>query len=187
MPTRLQASLRVAARVVAPSVEACDAPLGHRGLPPMPGACYPALRRLPGRDSHPLESCSSQTVARTDAHRLLHDAPPEKSIGSSGPLQAVVRALRQQISPLRELAERCEDQSGPSKCSSATGWTQQNPRSRMKRFARNRHSNSRERLQFGRCEETEIGGDVFGEEMGTNRINSKSHLEQLRGMGVGHA
>ena len=27
-------------------------------LPPSPGVCYPALRRLPGRDSHPLELCS---------------------------------------------------------------------------------------------------------------------------------
>jgi hypothetical protein len=68
--SRLQASLHVAAHVLAPRCVACaasrasDAPLGHRGLPPSPGACYPALRRLPGPVSHRLErqACSSRTA-----------------------------------------------------------------------------------------------------------------------------
>ena len=53
--SRLQASRDVAARGLAPSVEALDTPLGPSGSHPMPGVCYSALRRLPRRDSHPLE------------------------------------------------------------------------------------------------------------------------------------
>ena len=44
----------------------------------MPGACYPALRRLPGRDLHPLEKRSVQTMPRPPSAtvvRLRHDAP----------------------------------------------------------------------------------------------------------------
>ena len=58
--------LRHAARVFAPRCgafapsRACDTPLGHRGLPPIPGACYPAHRCLPGRDLHPLQKRSKQ-------------------------------------------------------------------------------------------------------------------------------
>jgi hypothetical protein len=54
--TRLQASRHVAARGLAPSVEALDTPLGPPDSPPMPGVCYSALRRLPRRDLHPLET-----------------------------------------------------------------------------------------------------------------------------------
>ncbi len=53
--TRLQASLHVAARGLAPSVEALDTPLGPRESPRASGVCYSALRRLPRRDLHPLE------------------------------------------------------------------------------------------------------------------------------------
>jgi hypothetical protein len=54
--TRLQASRDVAARGLAPSVEALDTPLGPPGSRPTPGVCYSALRRLPRRDLHPLET-----------------------------------------------------------------------------------------------------------------------------------
>src|SRR5882672_3446254 len=57
--TRRQASLHVAARAVAPHPRlsprwAFDAPLGPNASRLRAGACYRALRRLPGRDSHPL-------------------------------------------------------------------------------------------------------------------------------------
>ena len=73
--TRLQDSLHVAARVLAPSVEALDAPLGTRGSLPAPGACYPALRCLPGRDSHPLDRCSPKALAHVGHGHSLEDAP----------------------------------------------------------------------------------------------------------------
>jgi hypothetical protein len=70
--SRLQASRDVAARGLAPSVEALDTPLGPPGSRPMPGVCYSALRRLPRRDLHPLEmNGAEQTVTCL----LLHDAP----------------------------------------------------------------------------------------------------------------
>ena len=70
--SRLQASLHVAARGLAPSVEAFDTPLGPQPSPAVPGVCYSALRRLPRRDLHPLEKNSvTQTVS--PLHR--HDAP----------------------------------------------------------------------------------------------------------------
>ena len=53
--SRLQASLHVAARGLAPSVEALDTPLGPHGSHRAAGVCYSALRRLPRRDLHPLE------------------------------------------------------------------------------------------------------------------------------------
>ena len=70
--SRLQASRNVAARVLASSVEACDTPLGPSASRPMPGVCYSALRRLPRRDLHPLETNS---VKPTMSCRLRHDAP----------------------------------------------------------------------------------------------------------------
>jgi hypothetical protein len=70
--TRLQASLRVAARVLALSVETLDTPLGPSASRPMPGVCYAALRDLPRRDSHPLEMDS---VKQTMICPLRHDAP----------------------------------------------------------------------------------------------------------------
>ena len=54
--SRLQASLDVAARVLAPSEEALDTPLGPHDSPHVPGVCYSALRCLPRRDLHPLET-----------------------------------------------------------------------------------------------------------------------------------
>ena len=56
--TRLQASLDVAARVLALSVETLDTPLEPQDSHPALGVCYSALRRLPRRDSHPLEEGS---------------------------------------------------------------------------------------------------------------------------------
>jgi hypothetical protein len=70
--SRLQASRDVAARVLAPSVEAFDTPLGPRDSPHAPGVCYSALRRLPRRDLHPLEMNS---VKQTVLCLLRHDAP----------------------------------------------------------------------------------------------------------------
>ena len=70
--SRLQASLHVAARGLAPSEEASDTPLGPRPSPVVPGVCYSALRRLPRRDLHPLEKNSvTQPVSRP----RRHDAP----------------------------------------------------------------------------------------------------------------
>ena len=54
--SRLQASLDVAARVLAPSVEALDTPLEPPTSRSEFGVCYSALRRLPRRDLHPLET-----------------------------------------------------------------------------------------------------------------------------------
>ena len=78
--SRLQASRDVAARGLAPSVEALDTPLGPRGSRPAPGVCYSALRRLPRRDLHPQEK-NSEMRALARPHR--HDAPPRDSSSSS--------------------------------------------------------------------------------------------------------
>jgi hypothetical protein len=79
--TRLQVSLHVAARVLAPSVEALDTPLGSRDSHRAPGVCYSVLRRLPRRDLHPLEKNDGiQTLARL--HR--HDAPSVDSSERQG-------------------------------------------------------------------------------------------------------
>ena len=56
--SRLQTSLYVAARVLAPSSEALDTPLGPPRSLAVPGVCYSALRCLPRRDLHPLETNS---------------------------------------------------------------------------------------------------------------------------------
>ena len=69
--TRLQASLHVAARGLAPSVEALDTPLGPRASPHVSGVCYSALRCLPRRDLHPLEE-NDEIRALARPHR--HDA-----------------------------------------------------------------------------------------------------------------
>ena len=58
--SRLQASRDVVARVLAPSVEALDTPLGPHGSRRPPGVCYSALRGLPRRDLHPLERDSGK-------------------------------------------------------------------------------------------------------------------------------
>jgi len=69
--TRLQASLHVAARGLAPSVEALDTPLGPHGSHRTAGVCYSALRCLPRRDLHPLE-LNDGMGALARSHR--HDA-----------------------------------------------------------------------------------------------------------------
>src|SRR5688500_10071882 len=56
--SRLQASLDVAARVLAPSEEASDAPLETPRSRVALGVCYSALRRLPSRDLRPRETTS---------------------------------------------------------------------------------------------------------------------------------
>jgi hypothetical protein len=56
--SRLQASLDVAARVLALSVETFDTPLEPQDSHPALGICYSALRRLPRRDLHPWEEGS---------------------------------------------------------------------------------------------------------------------------------
>ncbi len=62
--TRRQDSLHVAARALAPSEEALDAPLRRRISRSAPGACYRAFRYLPVRDFHPLARCSFQEAPR---------------------------------------------------------------------------------------------------------------------------
>jgi len=55
-----------------------DTPIEHQGLPPVLGVCYPAHRRLPGRDSHPLEKRSEQRahlLQKKLEPSLRHDAP----------------------------------------------------------------------------------------------------------------
>jgi hypothetical protein len=69
--TRLQASLHVAARGLAPSEEALDTPLGPHGSHRASGVCYSALRCLPRRDLHPLETNDGMS-ALARPHR--HDA-----------------------------------------------------------------------------------------------------------------
>lgn len=98
----------VAARVLAPSVEAFDAPLGPRGLPHQSGACYRALRRLPGRDSHPLETCSLRSLpypANGARDRARHGAPcPWTLLSSSSPdamHSTEARLHRRRSRPLR--------------------------------------------------------------------------------------
>jgi len=83
--TRLQASLHVAARALAPhraghtDVWASDIPLGKRGFLHTPGTCYSALRRLPRRDFHPLETCSLYRAVHGQSPApvaVRQDAPP---------------------------------------------------------------------------------------------------------------
>ena len=69
--SRLQASRHVAARVLAPSEEALDTPLGPPRSLAVPGVCYSALRHLPRRDLHPLETNSVKPML---THPLRHDA-----------------------------------------------------------------------------------------------------------------
>ena len=89
--TRLQASRDVAARVLAPSVEALDTPLGPPASRPMPGVCYSALRRLPRRDLHPLEMNS---VKQTMTCPLRHDAPCPDSKPARRSISVAVGTLR---------------------------------------------------------------------------------------------
>ena len=89
--TRLQASRDVAARGLAPSVEASDTPLGPRESPRTSGVCYSALRRLPRRDLHPLEMNDGMgALARphrhdatcSDSNATTDEHMPQKNTGS---------------------------------------------------------------------------------------------------------
>ena len=70
-----------------PPQEALDAALWPVGSPLPPAACSPALRRLPGWDSHPQDRCStsmcSRPLARSRARRL-QDAPCPAHFGGGG-------------------------------------------------------------------------------------------------------
>jgi hypothetical protein len=82
--TRLQASLDVAARELAPSVEALDTPLGPHGSRRTSGVCYSALRRLPRRDSHPLEKNDGMcALARSHRHDATWGSDYSRSPGSA--------------------------------------------------------------------------------------------------------
>lgn len=81
----------IAARVLAPSKEALDTPLGPRGSHRAPGVCYSALRRLPRRDLHPLEQNS---VKQTMPCPLRHDAPREKLIKARMSMLALAEELQ---------------------------------------------------------------------------------------------
>src|SRR5262249_29500626 len=87
--SRLQASLHVAARVLAPrcaavaASRAFGAPLGRQDLSRTAGACFPALRRLPGRDWYPLERRSVKPPGHPLPRlpvRPRHDAPCPPSL-----------------------------------------------------------------------------------------------------------
>src|SRR5688500_4575629 len=78
---RLQASRDVAARGLAPSVEALDTPLEPRNSHHALGVCYSALRRLPRRDLHPLEKNDTMTALARAHH---HDAPWRDSTSPRG-------------------------------------------------------------------------------------------------------
>jgi Oxidoreductase molybdopterin binding domain len=52
-----------------------DAGIEPPGSRPMPGVCYSALRRLPRRDSRPLEMCSMKQQPALPRFPLRHDAP----------------------------------------------------------------------------------------------------------------
>jgi hypothetical protein len=102
--SRLQASLHVAARVLAPSVEALDAPLEPRSSRLALGACYSALRCLPRRDLHPLEKDSMKPAA---LDQLLHDAPWMHYIGCFARRVAAGLARRAAAGNLRRAAAPC--------------------------------------------------------------------------------
>ena len=80
----------VAARELASPVGAFVAePQGQESPPSAPSVCYPALRRLPGRDFHPLDRHSVTPVSRPLAGRAFrrrHDAPWPDST-PPGPVQ----------------------------------------------------------------------------------------------------
>ena len=126
--SRLQASLHVAARVLAPRCAACaasralDAPLGLQGLPRQPGACYPALRRLPGRDSHPLDMRSMQQpllALAGSAEPLLRDAPWRDSGAIPNERGAKVARFASAHGAIRRFAPRSDPNPRPTRVSSA--------------------------------------------------------------------
>ena len=79
----------VAARELASPVGAFVAePQGQESPPSAPSVCYPALRRLPGRDFHPLDRHSVTPVSRPLAGRAFrrrHDAPCRQSRAAGRP------------------------------------------------------------------------------------------------------
>ncbi len=87
--SRLQASRQVAARVLASSVEALDAPLGPHSSRHTPGACYSALRGLPRRDLHPREMDSGKPA---QTGWLRHDAPWPHYMRQPSPQRRAARA-----------------------------------------------------------------------------------------------
>ena len=92
--SRLQASRHVAARVLASSSEAFDTPLGPPRSLAMPGVYYSALRRLPRRDLHPLETNSMKQT-----HLLRHDARNRPIISGQRPGLGPARARRPRTHP----------------------------------------------------------------------------------------
>jgi hypothetical protein len=86
--SRLQASLHVAARVLAPcctalaASHAFDARLQPSGSPPLLRACCSALQRLPRRDLHPLDHHSvtaGSGVLAIPGFCRRHDAPSPRT------------------------------------------------------------------------------------------------------------
>jgi hypothetical protein len=107
--SRLQASLHVAACVLAPSEEALDAPLGTLGSLRVPGACYPALRCLPGRVLHPLEKCGVQlqSLAWPDSKPPLRHVAPSAFDDKPREKRAVKRATARSVcAPARDTRAR---------------------------------------------------------------------------------
>jgi len=89
--SRLQASLDVAARVVASSKEAFDIQLQTRSSRSVLWTCYPALRRVPGRDSHPLEKYSTELT-------FVRGAPCGDSRRTNGRLRNPLEDTRSRLS-----------------------------------------------------------------------------------------
>jgi hypothetical protein len=92
--TRLQASRHVAARGLAPSVEALDTPLEPRGSHHALGVCYSALRYLPRRDLHPLEQNDAMSALARPHH---HDAPCGDSTSGIGVASAECSPPRRRL------------------------------------------------------------------------------------------
>jgi hypothetical protein len=61
----------------------------------MPGVCYSALRRLPRRDLHPLETGSVKPLTQDSGLLLLHDAPSSyfKSLSHIAPYHSFCSLL----------------------------------------------------------------------------------------------
>ena len=88
--SRLQASLHVAARVLASRCSrALDVALRPPGSLLAPATCYPALRRLPGRDSHPLEKRSKARRSPEGCRLRRHGAPSLERNRSGRPGAAI--------------------------------------------------------------------------------------------------
>src|SRR6185436_17726497 len=98
--TRRQASLHVAARAVASAPRlslwaAFDAPLWPAASRPSAGACYRALRCLPGRDSHPPARWSTYVPPS----HVLQDATPSGILVLDG-RELCFPAIRRHAHPL---------------------------------------------------------------------------------------